>query len=250
MRENPKGLQAVHGLHEDGSPRGKPLGLQPIMLMGCTSDAGKSFLTTALCRYLVDRGLRVAPFKAQNMSTNAAVTPDGREIGRAQYVQALAARTSPEARMNPVLLKPKAETDSHVIVMGRYDATTTALPWLERRSRLWPVVQTSLHGLIREFDQVVIEGAGSPAEINLRATDIVNMSVALECRADVYLIADIDRGGAFAHLLGTWQFLEPAERALIRGFLLNKFRGDPALLGNAMDELEQRTGIPTVGIVP
>jgi adenosylcobyric acid synthase len=226
------------------------MGRRPIMLMGCTSDAGKSFLTTALCRYFADQGVRVAPFKAQNMSTNAAVTPDGHEIGRAQYVQALAARTPPDVRMNPVLLKPKAETHSQVIVMGRYDAATTALPWLERRSRLWPIVQSSLHGLIQEFDQVVIEGAGSPAEINLRASDIVNMSVALECQADVYLIADIDRGGAFAHLLGTWQFLEPEERALIRGFVLNKFRGDPTLLGNAMELLEGRTGIPTVAIVP
>ena len=223
---------------------------RPIMVMGCTSDAGKSLLTTALCRYFADRGLRVAPFKAQNMSTNAAVTPDGLEIGRAQYVQALAARTRPEVRMNPVLLKPSAEMHSQVIVLGRYDATATGLPWLERRARLWPIVQSSLGGLIAEFDQVVIEGAGSPAEINLRASDIVNMSVALECRADVYLVADIDRGGAFAHLLGTWQFLEPAERALIRGFVLNKFRGDPALLGNAMALLEERTGIPTVAIVP
>ena len=223
---------------------------RPIMVMGCTSDAGKSFLTTALCRHLADRGLRVAPFKAQNMSTNAAVTADGSEIGRAQYVQALAARTAPEARMNPVLLKPKADTHSQVIVMGRYDATTTALPWLERRSRLWPVVQDALHSLIRDFDQVVIEGAGSPAEVNLRSSDIVNMSVALECGADVYLVADIDRGGAFAHLLGTWQLLEPAERALIRGFVLNKFRGDIALLGNATEVLEERTGIPTVAIVP
>jgi adenosylcobyric acid synthase len=220
------------------------------MLMGCTSDAGKSLLTTALCRYFADQSFRVAPFKAQNMSTNAAVTPDGGEIGRAQYVQALAARTPPDVRMNPVLLKPKADTHSQAIVMGRYDPTTTALPWLERRSRLWPVVKDALHSLIAEFDQVVIEGAGSPAEVNLRATDIVNMSVALECGADVYLIADIDRGGAFAHLLGTWEFLEPGERALIRGFVLNKFRGDKALLGNATEVLRQRTGIPTVAIVP
>jgi adenosylcobyric acid synthase len=223
---------------------------RPIMVMGCTSDAGKSFLTTALCRYFSDRGLRVAPFKAQNMSTNAAVTPDGLEIGRAQYVQALAARTRPEVRMNPVLLKPSAETHSQVIVMGHYDAATTALPWLERRNRLWPIVQSSLASLIADFEQVVIEGAGSPAEINLRASDIVNMAVAIECRADVYLVADIDRGGAFAHLLGTWEFLEQEERALIRGFVLNKFRGDPALLGNAMERLEERTGIPTVAVVP
>ena len=222
----------------------------PIMVMGCTSDAGKSLLTTALCRYFADRGVRVAPFKAQNMSTNAAVTSDGLEIGRAQFVQALAARTRPDVRMNPVLLKPKGDMESQVIVMGRYNAAITALPWFERRERLWPTVQSSLESLLREFDQVVIEGAGSPAEINLRASDIVNMSVALECRADVYLVADIDRGGAFAHLLGTWEFLEPAERALIRGFVLNKFRGDPALLGNAMELLEQRTGVPTVAIVP
>jgi adenosylcobyric acid synthase len=226
------------------------MGQAPIMLMGCTSDAGKSLLTTALCRYFSDQGLRVAPFKAQNMSTNAAVTPDGHEIGRAQYVQALAARTQPEVRMNPVLLKPIADTQSHVIVMGRYDEAITALPWLERRSHLWPIVRSALDGLIREFDQVVIEGAGSPAEINLRDTDIVNMAVARECRAEVYLVADIDRGGAFAHLLGTWQFLEPEERALIRGFVLNKFRGDPALLGDAMERLEERTGVPTVAIVP
>jgi adenosylcobyric acid synthase len=226
------------------------MGRRPIMVMGCTSDSGKSFLATALCRYFADRGLRVAPFKAQNMSTNAAVTADGHEIGRAQYVQALAARVTPEARMNPILLKPKADTHSQVIVMGRYDPDATALPWLERRSRLWPVVQTSLHGLICDFDQVVIEGAGSPAEINLRTTDIVNMSVALDCGAEVYLVADIDRGGAFAHLLGTWQFLEPAERDLVQGFVLNKFRGDRALLGNAMELLEERTGIPTVAVVP
>ena len=223
---------------------------RPIMVMGCTSGAGKSLLTTALCRHFSDRGMRVAPFKAQNMSTNAAVTPDGLEIGRAQYVQALAARTPPDVRMNPVLLKPTADTHSQVIVMGRYDATASALPWLERRARLWPIVQSTLDGLIRDFDQVVIEGAGSPAEINLRASDIVNMSVALESQADVYLVADIDRGGAFAHLLGTWQLLDASERALIRGFVLNKFRGDPALLGNAMEQLEQRTGIPTVAIVP
>ena len=226
------------------------MGQAPIMLMGCTSDAGKSLLTTALCRYFSDQGLRVAPFKAQNMSTNAAVTPDGHEIGRAQYVQALGARTQPEVRMNPVLLKPIADTQSHVIVMGRYDQTLTALPWLERRPHLWPIVRSALDSLVREFDQVVIEGAGSPAEINLRDTDIVNMAVALECRAEVYLIADIDRGGAFAHLLGTWQFLEPEERALIRGFVLNKFRGDPALLGDGMERLEGRTGVPTVAIVP
>jgi adenosylcobyric acid synthase len=222
----------------------------PIMVMGCTSDAGKSFLVTALCRHFANRGLRVAPFKAQNMSNNAAVSPEGLEMGRAQYVQALAARTAPQARMNPVLLKPTADTASQVVVMGRVDHRVSALPWMERRAHLWPVVREALHGLLADYDQLVIEGAGSPAEINLRRGDIVNMSVALECRADVYLAADIDRGGAFAHLLGTWTCLEPDERALVKGFVLNKFRGDRALLGNALNWLQERTGVPTVAIIP
>src|SRR5262245_14980090 len=134
---------------------------RPLMVMGCTSDAGKSFLVTALCRHLANLGRRVAAFKAQNMSNNAAVTPDGREIGRAQYLQALAARTTPQARLNPILLKPSSDTASQVIVMGRYDPVASATPWLERRARLWPVVQAALHSLIADYDQVVIEGAGS-----------------------------------------------------------------------------------------
>ena len=222
----------------------------PIMIMGCTSDAGKSFLVTALCRHFANRGVRAAPFKAQNMSNNAAVTPDGLEIGRAQYLQALAARTSPQARMNPVLLKPSADTFSQVIVMGRVNTTVSTLPWLERKRHLWPIVREALHSLLHDYEQLVIEGAGSPAEINLRAGDIVNMSVALECQADVYLVADIDRGGAFAHLLGTWHCLDTDERARMKGFVLNKFRGDPTLLGNATDWLQERTGIPTVALIP
>jgi adenosylcobyric acid synthase len=218
--------------------------------MGCTSDAGKSFLVTALCRHFANQGLRVAPFKAQNMSNNAAVTPDGLEIGRAQYLQALAARAIPQTRMNPVLLKPSADTYSQVIVLGKVNDAIAALPWMDRKAQLWPVVCQSLHSLLQDYDQVVIEGAGSPAEINLRAGDIVNMSVALECQADVYLVADIDRGGAFAHLLGTWSCLAPDEQALIKGFVLNKFRGDQALLGNAMSWLQERTGISTVAILP
>jgi len=224
---------------------------KPIMIMGCTSDAGKSFLVTALCRHFANQGLSVAPFKAQNMSNNAAVTPDGLEIGRAQYLQALAARAVPQARMNPVLLKPSAETYSQVIVLGKVDQAIAALPWMDRKAQLWPVVCQSLHSLLADYDQVVIEGAGSPAEINLREGDIVNMSVALECQADVYLAADIDRGGAFAHLLGTWSCLALEEQALIKGFVLNKFRGDPTLLGNAMSWLQERTGgTPTVAILP
>ncbi len=223
---------------------------RPIMIMGCSSDAGKSFMVTALCRYFANQGCRVAPFKAQNMSNNAAITREGLEIGRAQYLQALAARTEPQACMNPVLLKPSAETTSQVIVMGRYSPEVTALPWLERKKVLWPVVREALHSLLDEYEQVVIEGAGSPAEINLRASDIVNMSIALECQAEVYLVADIDRGGAFAHLLGTWTCLEPAERVLVKGFILNKFRGDPALLGDATAWLAEKTGVPTVALIP
>jgi adenosylcobyric acid synthase len=222
----------------------------PIMIQGCSSDAGKSFLVAALCRLYSNRGLRVAPFKAQNMSNNAAVTPEGLEIGRAQYLQAVAARAVPQVRMNPILLKPSADTFSQVIVLGKFEPEISATPWLERKPLLWPVVRDALHGLMRDYELVVIEGAGSPAEVNLRASDLVNMRVALEARADVYLVADIDRGGAFAHLLGTWMCLEPDERALVRGFVLNKFRGDPALLGNAMDWLRERTGVPTVAIIP
>lgn len=220
------------------------------MVMGCTSDAGKSFLVTALCRYLANQGLSVAPFKAQNMSNQAAVTSDGLEIGRAQYLQAIASRQTPDVRMNPVLLKPESDTFSQVIVRGSPDRDIAMIPWMERRHRLWPVVQEALKELIHEHDCVVIEGAGSPAEVNLREADIVNMSVALECQADVFLVADIDRGGAFAHLLGTWMCLSEAERSLVKGFVLNKFRGDPQLLGNAMDWLREKTGVPTVAIVP
>jgi adenosylcobyric acid synthase len=223
---------------------------KPIMILGCTSDAGKSLVVTAICRLLANRGIKVAPFKAQNMSNNAAITSDGLEIGRAQYLQAIAAKAEPNAMMNPVLLKPSADTQSQVIINGKVNDEISQLPWLERKNLLWPEVQKSLHQLIESYDQVVIEGAGSPAEINLRSGDIVNMSVALECQADVYLVSDIDRGGSFAHLLGTWACLSTEEQKLIKGFVLNKFRGDASLLGNAMEWLEEKTGIPTVAILP
>lgn len=221
-----------------------------LMVQGCSTDAGKSYLTAALCRIYARRGVRVAPFKAQNMSNNAGVTPDGLEMGRAQLTQARAARVRPDVRMNPVLIKPEGDTRSQVVVLGRRDDAVGRLPWTERKGTLWPVVKGSLHGLLDEFELVVIEGAGSPAEINLKAGDIVNMRVALSAKAHVLLAADIDRGGAFAHLLGTWACLDEAERGTLLGFVLNKFRGDPALLGNAMDWLKVRTGVPTLGIVP
>ncbi|UQN08580.1 cobyric acid synthase [Deinococcus sp. QL22] len=221
-----------------------------IMVQGCTSNAGKSYLAAALCRALSNEGYRVAPFKAQNMSNNAGVTPAGLEMGRAQLVQARAARVVPDVRMNPVLLKPEADTRSQVVLLGKVSPEMTALPWRERKVHLWPHVQAALHSLMADYDVVVIEGAGSPAEVNLRASDIVNMRVAREVQAAVLVAADIDRGGAFAHLLGTWHCLIPEERALLRGFILNRFRGDPALLSPAPEWLEAQTGVPTVGVVP
>ncbi|MFC4425096.1 cobyric acid synthase [Deinococcus navajonensis] len=220
------------------------------MVQGCTSNAGKSYLAAALCRILADEGLRVAPFKAQNMSNNAGVTPAGLEMGRAQLVQARAARVTPDVRMNPVLLKPEADTRSQVVLLGQAQPDITALPWRERKPLLWPYVQESLHSLMTDFDVVVIEGAGSPAEVNLRASDIVNMRVAREVQAAVLLACDIDRGGAFAHLLGTWHCLTSEERERLKGFVLNRFRGDARLLSPAPEWLEEQTGVPTVGVVP
>ena len=228
----------------------QPAMIQPVMVLGCTSDAGKSFLVTGLCRAFANRGLRVAPFKAQNMSNNAAVTGDGLEIGRAQYVQALAARVEPDVRMNPILLKPVADTHSHVVLLGRPAPHLTALPWSQRRSQTWPVVADALHSLIADHDIVVIEGAGSPAEVNLRGSDIVNLPIMHEAQARAYLAVDIDRGGSFAHLLGTWMCLDPDDRARLAGFVLNRFRGDAALLGDGPAWLEERTGVPTVAVVP
>lgn len=221
-----------------------------IMVQGCTSSAGKSYLAAALCRMFSNQGLRVAPFKAQNMSNNAGVTPAGLEMGRAQLVQAQAARVVPDVRMNPVLLKPEGQMRSQVVLLGQANPELTALPWRERKPRLWPHVQAALRSLQAEYDLLIIEGAGSPAEINLRSGDIVNMRVAHAAGARVLLAADIDRGGAFAHLLGTWHCLDEADKARLGGFVLNKFRGDPALLAPAPQWLEAQTGVPTLGVVP
>ncbi|WP_456477187.1 cobyric acid synthase [Oceanithermus sp.] len=220
-----------------------------LMVQGATSGAGKSLLVTGLARWFARRGVRVAPFKAQNMSNHARVAAGG-EMGSAQYLQALAAGAEPEVRMNPVLLKPEAETRSQVVVLGRYDPELSRTPWTERKPRLWPVVRESLRALRAEYELVIAEGAGSPGEVNLRAGDIVNMAVAREAGAAVLLVADIDRGGAFAHLWGTWSLLAPGERALVRGFVLNKFRGDAGLLAPAPDLLERWTGVPTLGVLP
>ncbi|MFM2057431.1 MAG: hypothetical protein RLY71_1816 [Pseudomonadota bacterium] len=232
---------------------------QAVMVLGTTSGAGKSWLATALCRWYARQGLKVAPFKAQNMSNNARVVPGVRgadgcprmgEIGSAQYFQALAARCTPEVRHNPVLLKPEHDTRSQVVVLGAVRPDLAAVPWRERSEALWPHARAALAELMRENDVVVIEGAGSPAEINLHASDFVNMRTALAVHAACLLVTDIDRGGAFAHLYGTHQLLPAEERALIRGFVLNRFRGDAALLAPGPAQLQALTGVPTVATLP
>ncbi|MFC7408514.1 cobyric acid synthase [Hydrogenophaga atypica] len=225
-----------------------------VMVLGTTSGAGKSWLTTALCRHYARQGLRVAPFKAQNMSNNARVVPSPSggfgEIGSAQYFQALAARAAPEVRMNPLLLKPEADTRSQVVLMGEVSRELSDMPWRGRSERVWSHITAALDALRAENDVVVIEGAGSPAEINLHASDIVNMRVARHAQARCLLVTDIDRGGAFAHLYGTWALLPPEERALMQGFVLNRFRGDAALLAPAPQMLQDLTGVPTVATLP
>jgi adenosylcobyric acid synthase len=224
------------------------------MVLGTTSGAGKSWLATALCRWYARQGLSVAPFKAQNMSNNARVvpTPDGAagEIGSAQYFQALAARVRPDVRMNPVLLKPESDTSSQVVVLGRVHAELGATPWRARSELLWPFARDALRSLLAQHELVVIEGAGSPAEINLQASDYVNMRTAREANAACLLVADIDRGGAFAHLFGTHQLLPAEDRALLRGFVLNRFRGDASLLAPGPEQLERLTGVPTLAVLP
>ena len=220
-----------------------------VMVLGTTSGAGKSWLTTALCRYYARQGLKVAPFKAQNMSNNARVVDVG-EIGSAQYFQALAARAVPDVRMNPLLLKPEKDTQSQVVLMGQVNAELSRMEWRGRSASVWPVVAQALDELLHDNDVVVIEGAGSPAEINLHDSDIVNMRVALHANAACLLVTDIDRGGAFAHLYGTWAMLDEAERKLIKGFVLNKFRGDASLLAPGPQMLQDLTGVPTVATLP
>ena len=219
------------------------------MVCGTTSGAGKSFLATALARWYARQGLKVAPFKAQNMSNNARVAAGG-EMGSAQYLQALAARTVPDVRMNPILLKPERDTESQVILLGQRRDDLAHMEWRSRAALLWPTVKTCLDELLQNHDVVVIEGAGSPAEINLQSTDIVNMRVAQASGAATLLVCDIDRGGAFAHLYGTVELLPPEQRALIRGFVLNKFRGDSRLLAPGPETLAQLTGVPTVAVLP
>jgi adenosylcobyric acid synthase len=221
------------------------------MVLGTASHAGKSIIAAALCRIFADDGYRVAPFKAQNMSLNSAATPDGREIGRAQALQAEACRIPACAEMNPVLIKPSADTGSQIVLLGRVWGQVTAADYHTRRVEdLFPVVLESYEKLASDYELIVIEGAGSPAEINLREHDIVNMRMAHAANAACLLLGDIDRGGVFASLLGTLELLEPSERALIRGYAINKFRGDVSLLRPGLTMMEQRLGIPCAGVIP
>jgi adenosylcobyric acid synthase len=221
-----------------------------LLVAGTTSDAGKSVVTTGLCRALSRRGVRVAPFKAQNMSNNSMVTTNGAEIGRAQWVQALAARAEPEAAMNPVLLKPGSDLRSHVVVNGRPAGTLDASSFSGGRAALAEAAFTAYDDLAARYDVVVCEGAGSPAEINLRAHDFVNMGLARHGGIPTLLVGDIDRGGVFAAMHGTLALLDADDQALVAGFVVNKFRGDVGLLRPGLATLEELTGRPVLGVLP
>ena len=224
---------------------------KPVMFQGTSSNVGKSVLAAAFCRIFYQDGYKVAPFKAQNMALNSFVTQDGGEMGRAQVVQAQAAGVEPDVRMNPVLLKPTGNSCSQVVVMGKSIGNLSAQEYHMRfNTTALDIVQQCLTELMAENDVLVIEGAGSPAEVNLKDRDIVNMRVAMMADAPVFLVADIDRGGALAAVVGTLELLYPQERPYVKGIIINKFRGDIKLLQPALDFLEERTGIPVLGVVP
>jgi len=221
-----------------------------LLVAGTHSDAGKSLVTAGLCRWLAREGVRVAPFKAQNMALNSVVAKGGFEIGRAQAMQAAAARVEPEVAMNPILIKPSGERRSQVIVMGRPYASVSAASYQELKDELRPIVAAALADLRARYDVVICEGAGSPAEINLRPADLTNMGLARAANLPVILVGDIDRGGVFASLLGTLVALEPADQRHIAGFVINKFRGDHAILAPGVEQITMLTGRPTFGVLP
>lgn len=223
---------------------------QALMIQGATSDAGKSILATAFCRILARHGIKVAPFKPQNMALNSAVTVDGGEIGRAQAVQADACRIPPVVDMNPVLLKPNSETGSQVIVLGKAIGNMRAQEYHEYKPQLLATVIEAFERLSSEYQAVLIEGAGSPAEINLRESDIANMGFAEAIDCPVVIVADIDRGGVFAHLYGTYALLSGSEQKRVVGFVINRFRGDKNLLTPGLKWLEEKTGVPVLGVIP
>lgn len=221
-----------------------------LMFQGTGSDVGKSVLCAGVIRALARRGHRVLPFKPQNMSNNAAVTADGGEIGRAQALQARAAGVAPSVHMNPVLLKPQGDRTAQIVVQGRMQGQSDARGYLQKKAALWPSVAESFARLQQEADFIIVEGAGSPAEVNLRANDIANMGFATRAGVPVVLVGDIDRGGVIASLVGTAELLEPEERALITGYVINKFRGDPSLFDDGLKIVTQRTGWRSFGILP
>src|ERR1039457_3272145 len=221
-----------------------------LLVAGTSSDAGKSMITAGLCRWLRRQGVSVAPFKAQNMSLNSFVTADGAEIGRAQAMQAAAAGIEPEARMNPVLLKRGSDRRTQVVALGHPVSAVDAVEYQQHKTRLLEVALDSLSQLRRDYDVVICEGAGSPAEINLRATDIANMGLARAAALPVIVVGDIDRGGVFAAMYGTLALLEPADQRLVAGFVINKFRGAPELLAGGLHMLTGLTGRPVLGVLP
>ncbi|MDC9720047.1 MAG: cobyric acid synthase [Gammaproteobacteria bacterium] len=221
-----------------------------LMVQGTTSDAGKSILVTALCRILARKGVKVAPFKSQNMALNSAVTADGGEIGRAQAVQAEACFLQPDVRMNPILLKPNSDLGSQVILRGKAIGNMKAVEYHQHKPKLLQDVVLAHQELLEDFDVVLVEGAGSPAEINLREHDLANMGFAEAVDCPVVIVADIDRGGVFAHLYGTYELLSPTEQARTRGFIINRFRGDKTLLQSGLDWLEAKTGKPVLAVLP
>lgn len=244
-------MHAVASTTEEGADRTRETGRRgALMIVGTTSGAGKSTLVTALCRAFARRGAAVAPFKAQNMSNHSAVTPDGGEIGRAQAMQAMAAGIETDRRMGPVLLKPSGAHTSHLVVLGEEVGVADAAGYGEKIPTLRPVVLDALSSLRQEHALVVLEGAGGAAEINLFDRDLVNLPLAAAAGVPTLLVVDIERGGAFATAFGTWALLPEQLRRCLRGFVLNSFRGDPSLLDPGLRELERRTGVPVLGILP